>query len=289
MNTLESFWFLEMNTRLQVEHPVTEMITGVDLVAWQLLIADGGKLPLAQDDITMTGHAIEARICAEDPAEGFRPGAGLIEAFGPLEEPDGETLRWEAGFEAGDRVPSTYDSMIAKLVVHAPTREAATEDLIELLNHTQLVGVPENIGFLVRCASSDMFAAGTHHVNWIAEAGEALTHAPDAHNLASVLAVCDVQLEDSGAPDPWARKDGWRMNSAPLLRAPVAIEGDADVLDPDAFSLPEETPLPLVSDLSERRFAVTTGGDSVLVTIPDFDAEAEALAGGDNESRRYGL
>jgi len=282
--TLESFWFLEMNTRLQVEHPVTEMITGVDLVAWQLLVADGGKLPLAQNEITMNGHAIEARICAEDPAEGFRPGAGLIEAFGPLEEPDGETLRWEAGFEAGDRVPSTYDSMIAKLVVHAPTREEATEDLIEVLHHTQLVGVPENIGFLVRCASSDMFADGTHHVNWIAEAGEGLTHAPDAHELASVLAVCDVQLEDTGAPDPWARKDGWRMNAAPLMRAPVAVGEDADVLDPEAYPLPEETPLPLVSDLSERRFAVTTGGDSVLVTIPDFDAEAEALAGGDNVS-----
>lgn len=280
--TLESFWFLEMNTRLQVEHPVTEMITGIDLVAWQLLVADGGKLPLTQKKITMTGHAIEARICAEDPAEGFRPGAGLIEAFGPLAEIDDETLRWEAGFEAGDRVPSTYDSMIAKLVIHAPTREQATDDLIEVLHHTQLVGVPGNIGFLARCAASDMFASGTHHVNWIAEAGEALTVPPGDHELASVLAVCDVQLEDTGHPDPWARKDGWRMNAAARMTAPVAIGEDADVLDPDAFSLPDETPLPLVTDLSARRFAVTTGGDSRLVEIPDFDAEAEALAGGDS-------
>lgn len=282
--TLDSFWFLEMNTRLQVEHPVTEMITGVDLVAWQLLIADGGKIPLAQDKITMTGHAIEARICAEDPAQGFRPGAGLIEAFGPLEEANGDTLRWEAGFEAGDRVPSTYDSMIAKLVVYAPTRRQATQDLIELLHHTQLVGVPENIGFLARCAASDMFASGEHHVNWIAEQGETLTHAPDAHQLASVLAVCYVQLEDVGGGDPWGRKDGWRMNGAPRTRAPVCVGDDTDVLDPDDYPLPDGTPLPLVTDLSERRFAVTTGGDSALVTIPDFDAEAEALAGGDNVS-----
>ena len=282
--TLENFWFLEMNTRLQVEHPVTEMITGQDLVAWQLLIADGGKIPLAQNKIEMKGHAIEARICAEDPSDNFRPGAGLIEAFGPLAEIDDETLRWEAGFEPGDRVPSNYDSMIAKLVVHADTREAATQDLVEALYHTQLVGVPENIGFLARCAASDMFASGEHHVNWIAEEGEALTVPPGEHELASVLAVCDIQLEDTGQPDPWARKDGWRMNAAPRVTAPVAVDDDADVLDPDAYSLPEDNPLPLVTDLSERRFAVTTGGDSRLVVVPDFDAEAEALAGGDSIS-----
>lgn len=282
--TLENFWFLEMNTRLQVEHPVTEMITGQDLVAWQLLIADGGKIPLAQNKIEMKGHAIEARICAEDPSDNFRPGAGLIEAFGPLAEIDDETLRWEAGFEPGDRVPSNYDSMIAKLVVHADTREAATQDLVEALYHTQLVGVPENIGFLARCAASDMFASGEHHVNWIADEGEALTVPPGEHELASVLAVCDIQLEDTGQPDPWARKDGWRMNATPRVTAPVAVDDDADVLDPDAFSLPEDNPLPLVTDLSERRFAVTTGGDSRLVVVPDFDAEAEALAGGDSIS-----
>ena len=280
--TLDSFWFLEMNTRLQVEHPVTEMITGQDLVAWQLLIADGGKLPLAQNKIKMKGHAIEARICAEDPADNFRPGAGLIEAFGPLAEIDDETLRWETGFDAGDRVPSNYDSMIAKLVVHADTREAATQDLVEALYHTQLVGVPDNIGFLARCAASDMFAIGEHHVNWIADVGEVLTVPPAAHELASVLAVCDIQLEDSGEPNPWARKDGWRMNATPRMTAPVAIAGDADVLDPDAYPLPEDNPLPFVTDLSERRFAVTTGGDSSLVVVPDFDAEAEALAGGDS-------
>ena len=282
--TADSFWFLEMNTRLQVEHPVTEMITGVDLVAWQLLVADGGKLPLTQKKITMQGHAIEARICAEDPAEDFRPGGGLIEAFGPLAEADEETMRWEAGFEPRDRVPSTYDSMIAKLVVYDETREAATDRLIEVLHHTQLAGTPSNIGFLARCAASEMFASGKHHVNWIAEEGAVLTEPPGDHELASVLAVCDVQLEDTGEPDPWARKDGWRMNAAPRLMAPVAVGDDADVLDPDAYPLKEETPLPLVTDLSPRRFAVTTGGDTSLVMIPDFDAEAEALAGGNNVS-----
>lgn len=282
--SLGNFWFLEMNTRLQVEHPVTEMITGIDLVAWQLLVAAGGKLPKQQNEIAINGHAIEARICAEDPADGFRPGAGLIEAFGPLADIDGETLRWEAGFEVGDRVPSNYDSMIAKLVLHAETRDEAIEGLVAVLEHTQLVGVPENIGFLTRCAASDMFASGDHHVNWIAEMGEKLTQPPSAHQHASVMAVCDVQLEDAGDPDPWARKDGWRMNAASRTKAAVAVGDDADILDPDDYPVPEETPLPLVTDLSPRRFAVTTGGDSVLVTVPDFDAEAEALAGGDKVS-----
>lgn len=281
---MDRFWFLEMNTRLQVEHPVTEMITGQDLVAWQLLIADGGKVPLQQNEIVMKGHAIEARICAEDPSDGFRPGAGLIEAFGPYAEVDGVTMRWETGFEAGDRVPSSYDSMIAKLVLYAETREEAIDRLVEVLHHTQLVGVPENIGFLARCAASEMFAAGTHHVNWIADMGEALTHPPSAHQHAGVMAVCDIQLEDTGAGDPWARTDGWRMNAAPRRTAPVAVYEEADVLDPDDHPVEEDTPLPLVTDLSPRRFAVTTGGDSVLITVPDFDAEAEALVGGDSIS-----
>ncbi len=277
----DSFWFLEMNTRLQVEHPVTEMITGTDLVEWQLLVASGEGLPLEQDEIEMVGHAIEARICAEDPAEGFRPGAGVIEEFGFLAEADGETLRWEAGFETGDRVPSTYDSMIAKLVIWDETREAATDRLVETLHHTQLVGVPGNVGFLARCAASDEFRAGTHHVNWIAEAGETLTRPPEAHQHAGVMAVCDVRLTDEGGPDPWSRRDGWRLNAPPRTSAAVAVLDDADVIDPDDFPVEDGTPLPLVTDLSPRRFAVTTGGDSVLVLVPDFEADVEALAGGD--------
>ncbi|MEM7662999.1 MAG: biotin carboxylase N-terminal domain-containing protein [Pseudomonadota bacterium] len=279
--TLDSFWFLEMNTRLQVEHPVTEMITGTDLVEWQLRIASGEGLPAKQDEIEMLGHAIECRICAEDPAEDFRPGAGVIEEFGLLASAEDETLRWEAGFETGDRVPPSYDSMIAKLVLWADTRDACIEHTIETLHYTQLIGVPGNVGFLARCAASDEFADGTHHVNWIAEQGEALTKAPGDHQHASVMAVCDVQLEDGGQSDPWARRDGWRMNASSRTTASVAVFDDTDVLDPDDHPVPEGTPLPLITDLSPRRFAATTGGDSTLVLVPDFDAEAEALAGGD--------
>lgn len=278
---LDTFWFLEMNTRLQVEHPVTEMVTGIDLVEWQLRIASGEKLPAKQKDIKLSGHAIEARICAEDPADNFRPGAGLIEEFGLLADTSADWIRWEAGFESGDRVPAVYDSMIAKLVVFGEDRDEANDRLIDTLAHLQLVGVPGNIGFLRRCAMADAFIDGTHHVNWIAEQGDVLTAVPGAHQHASVLAVCDVLLGDSAA-QPWTIRDGWRMNSAPVTKTAVAVLDDADWFDPHEHDVADNISMPLVTDLSPRRFAVTTGGDSVLVEVPDFEAEAEALAGGDS-------
>ena len=277
---LDTFWFLEMNTRLQVEHPVTEMVTGTDLVDWQLRVASGEKLPAKQKDIQLLGHSIEARICAEDPADGFRPGAGLIEEFDMLADTDADWIRWEAGFEAGDRVPAVYDSMIAKLVVWGEDRDTANDHLVDTLAHLQLAGVPGNIGFLRRCAMADAFIDSSHHVNWIAEQGDALTQPPSEHQHASVMAVCDVLLGESG-DDPWSIRDGWRINAAPVLKTAVAVGEDADWFAPADHEVDDDVSMPLLTDLSPRRFAVTTGGDSVLVEVPDFEAEAEALAGGD--------
>lgn len=276
---LDTFWFLEMNTRLQVEHPVTEMVTGTDLVEWQLRVASGEPLPAQQDDIQLLGHSIEARICAEDPADDFRPGSGLIEEFGMLANSEDDWIRWEAGFESGDRVPASYDSMIAKLVVWGEDRDMANDRLIDTLAHLQLVGVPGNIGFLRRCAMADAFIDGVHHVNWIADQGDALSQPPGAHQHASVMAVCDVLLGDSG-DTPWTIKDGWRMNATPVMKTAVAVGEDADWFDPREHDVPDDISMPLLTDLSPRRYAVTTGGDSVLVEVPDFEAEAEALAGG---------
>ena len=277
---VDTFWFLEMNTRLQVEHPVTEAITGTDLVEWQLIVASGGKLPLKQKDIKLTGHAFEARICAEDPAEGFRPGAGLILEFGLLEEPDGESLRWDAGFESGDRVPSNYDSMIAKLIVHGETRDAALERLTDTLAHTQLAGVPSNAGFLRRCALSDEFASGTHHVNWIGENLDVLAAVPDAHRAASLSAVATLLLDDEGAVSPWDLHDGFRLNAAPRRMVLLAADGAAQLIEADTPQT-DDTPFPLVTDLTPRRYAVTTGGDTFLVTVPEYTADADAALGGD--------
>ncbi len=277
--TPESFWFLEMNTRLQVEHPVTEMITGLDLVALQLKVASGEPLGIAQDEITMDGHAIEARICAEDPGEGFRPGAGLILAFGPLDPPDGVRVRWDTGFEPGDRVPPTYDSMIAKLIVHEATRDEAIDTLAGTLAHTQLVGVPGNAGFIGRCIVSVDFGEGRHHVNWIAEEGDGLTHVPPEHRDAALAAVTDILLSGPETGEPWDIRDGWRLNSAPQLRMALKLDGElvAHAADIDG----EEGPIPLVTDLSPGRFAVTAAGDSFLIEVPDYEAEAEAIEGGD--------
>ncbi|HAY08276.1 MAG TPA: acetyl/propionyl/methylcrotonyl-CoA carboxylase subunit alpha [Hyphomonas sp.] len=275
----ETFWFLEMNTRLQVEHPVTEMITGQDLVEWQLIVASGGKIPLKQKDIKLKGHAFEARICAEDPAENFRPGAGLILEFGLLEEPDGETVRWDTGFETGDRVPSNYDSMIAKLIVYGETREAALETLTDALAHTQLCGVPSNAGFLRRCAGSMVFTSGLHHVNWIGEHIDTLATVPDAHRNASLRAVATLLLEDEDDYTPWAINDGFRLNAPPRRRVLLAADGEAALIDADGPDA-DEAPFPLITDLSPRRFAVTSGGDTFLVTVPEFSADAEAALGG---------
>lgn len=279
--TKDTFWFLEMNTRLQVEHPVTEMITGQDLVEWQLIVASGGTLPLKQDDIPLHGHAIEARICAEDPAEGFRPGAGLILEFGLLEEADGETVRWDTGFETGDRIPSNYDSMIAKLIVYGGNRHDALGRLCDTLAHTQLAGVPSNAGFLRRCALSDEFQLGTHHVNWIGENLDALAAVPEEHRDAALNAVASVLLDAEADGSPWSIRDGFRLNAPARRTVVLAADGEAELIEA-GIPMPEDVPFPLVTDLSPRRFAVTCGGDSFIVTVPEYSADAEAALGGDS-------
>jgi len=272
----DSFWFLEMNTRLQVEHPVTEAVTGLDLVALQLRVAAGQPLGLAQDDVLLIGHAIEARICAEDPAEDFRPGAGRLEAFGPLDA-DGGDIRWDTGFDAGDRVPPDYDSMLAKLIVHAETRDEAIDRMAETLAHTQVIGVPGNAGFLGRCLVSEAFGEATHHVNWIAEQGDTLTHPDDDAKAAALAAVADVLLQDR-SPGPWGVRDGFRLNLPAQRTVRLAMDG---VVTEAPLDPPTDAPLPLVTDLSSTRFAVTAAGDSFLVEVPDHEAEAEAVEGGD--------
>ena len=274
---LDSFWFLEMNTRLQVEHPVTECITGMDLVALQLRVATGEALGLTQDEIPLMGHAIEARICAEDPANDFRPGAGRLLAFGPLAPEEDAAIRWDTGFEAGDRVPPDYDSMLAKLITHAETRDGAIDKMAEALSHTQLAGVPGNVGFLGRCLVSEAFGEAEHHVNWIAEAGDVLTRVPDASEASAMAAVADVLL-DAPAPGPWGVRDGFRLNAPARLDVPLAVDG---IVKDAPLDMPEDGPTPLVTDLAPGRFAVTAAGDTFVIAVPDFEAEAEAVEGGD--------
>jgi acetyl/propionyl-CoA carboxylase alpha subunit len=204
----DGFWFLEMNTRLQVEHPVTEAITGLDLVEWQLRVAAGEKLPLTQSQIAINGHAIEARICAEDPSEGFRPSVGKIRVF----ELDA-SQRVDAGFDAHDHVPSAYDSLLAKQITWAPTREQAIYHGRVALGRAHVEGVTTNAGFLLRCLESHAFQVETLHTGLIADEMDALSdRGPTRAHAALALAVmCKAAaLEDAG--DVWADLDGWRLN-----------------------------------------------------------------------------
>ncbi len=275
----DSFWFLEMNTRLQVEHPVTEMVTGTDLVEWQLRVAGGEPLPMQQEAITLSGHAIEARLCAEDPAEGFRPGAGQLLALSLIDEPDERWLRLDSGFAAGDRIPPQYDSLIAKLIIREDRREAAIERLIRDLCYTQIAGVPSNAGFLRRCAASEEFRQGTHHVGWIGEAIDRLAPAPEETRQAALSAVASGLLEGDQAGGPWDRLDGFRLNAAPRREIVLSVNGAA----PESWQAGSagEQPLVFIRALAPGRYAATLEGDTFLINVPQYSADAEAALGGD--------
>ncbi|MEZ4236752.1 MAG: biotin carboxylase N-terminal domain-containing protein [Myxococcota bacterium] len=167
-------YFMEMNTRLQVEHPVSEEITGVDLVAWQLEVAAGGALPATQADIAVSGHAIECRINAEDPDDNFRPSPGTVTT---LQVPEGEGIRVDTHLSAGDRIPPNYDSMIAKLVVHGRDRADAIARLEQALQGVRIEGVATNVALHRRIVGWDAFRAGAYDTTsleaFVAAAGRA--------------------------------------------------------------------------------------------------------------------
>ena len=216
------FYFMEMNTRLQVEHPVTEMITGLDLVEWQLRVAAGERLPLLQDELTFSGHAIEARIYAEDPERDFLPATGkLLHLAFPADTRD---VRIDSGVEAGGEITPWYDPMIAKLVVRGPDRETALARLGRALAETEIAGVTTNVAFLRRVVASRAFAAAELDTGLIdrnrAELFPPRAPVPDEMLAAATFAELSAeeqaareQAAASGDPhSPWHRVDGWRLN-----------------------------------------------------------------------------
>jgi acetyl-CoA carboxylase biotin carboxylase subunit len=201
-----SYYFLEMNTRLQVEHPVTEMVTGFDLVEWQLRVADGEKLPVTQDDVVLSGHAIEARLYAEDPHEGFRPQSGAILRWRP--DASGEGVRIDNGVAEGSVVTPYYDPMVAKVIAHGADRAEAIARLSAALQANPLFGVVTNRRFLADLLDSDAFRDGRMTTglvdNWIAEAAPIFDGpTPSAEDFA--LATVAIALADGGS---WFRSSG---------------------------------------------------------------------------------
>jgi 3-methylcrotonyl-CoA carboxylase alpha subunit len=212
------FYFMEMNTRLQVEHPVTEGITGLDLVEWQLRVASGERLPLTQSQIRRNGHAIEVRICAEDPAKGFVPSAGDLELLKWPEESAG--VRVDAGFETGDTVPTLYDSLLGKVIAHAESREAAIDRLVSALDELRVSGVATNTQWLARALMRPDFRSGNVSTAFVARNGDALAKEPDAALLAPFAAAAyAASLAPTGRVNsPWELADGFRVNMAPAIR-----------------------------------------------------------------------
>ncbi|TRC91865.1 acetyl/propionyl/methylcrotonyl-CoA carboxylase subunit alpha [Mesorhizobium sp. WSM4310] len=228
----DRFWFMEMNTRLQVEHPVTEMVTGTDLVEWQLRVASGEKLPKTQSEIALTGHALEARIYAEDAAKGFLPATGTLHHLKfPEAACEGATMRVETGVRAGDAISPYYDPMIAKLVVHAKDRQAALEALGAALSRTEIAGSTVNTGFLAALAADPDFCAGDVDTGLIGRHQAALTGvAPPTGEIVSAAA-----LAASGAAalppsnDPWSSLSGYAHFHGVARRTRLKF-GEADIL-----------------------------------------------------------
>jgi 3-methylcrotonyl-CoA carboxylase alpha subunit len=207
----DRFWFMEMNTRLQVEHPVTEMVTGVDLVEWQLRVAAGEKLPMAQKEIKLDGHAFEARIYAEDPARGFLPAIGTLHHLKFADVAVGAKLRVETGVRAGDAVSPFYDPMIAKLVVHGPDRETALTALADVLERTEIAGSITNTSFLTALARDPDFSAGDVDTGLIARKQEALTARPPAgpETIAQAALAASGMGSAGASSDPWDALAGY--------------------------------------------------------------------------------
>ncbi|HXC56238.1 MAG TPA: biotin carboxylase N-terminal domain-containing protein [Rhizomicrobium sp.] len=263
----DRIWFMEMNTRLQVEHPVTEAITGTDLVEWQLRVAAGEKLPKTQGELAIAGHAIEVRLYAEDPQTGFLPSIGTLER---LRFPAG--IRVDTGVREGDMVTPYYDPMIAKVVAHDATRAGAAAKLAAALEHAEIAGLRTNNAFLIRTLKQPDFIAGEVDTGFIARHLAALV--PAAVTPAPVLQAAAQFIVDEAAPsdacDPWSARDGFRLGGRRRPSLEFLVDGKRVVAEAAA------SPLAALR-LKSGAIAVIERGETFVVQPYDPFAAADAL------------
>jgi acetyl-CoA/propionyl-CoA carboxylase, biotin carboxylase, biotin carboxyl carrier protein len=284
-NNPSSYYFMEMNTRLQVEHPVTELITGLDLVEWQLRVASGEQLPFAQADIELTGHAVEARVCAEDPARGFLPSGGTVLA---LHEPQGGGVRTDSGLSEGVPVGSTYDPMLSKVIAYGPDRATALRRLRAALADTVVLGVPTNAGFLRRLLAHPAVTAGELDTGLVEREADGLVPSgvpEEVYAAAALLRRLPPLPSATGWVDPFSVPSGWRLGGTPAevfhhFRVPghdpvrvglrTGAEGTAALTFGHAGDREEPTdacgPLPSLPG-AERSRLVEASGQRVVVEL----------------------
>ncbi|MCE9661953.1 acetyl/propionyl/methylcrotonyl-CoA carboxylase subunit alpha [Halomonas sp. M5N1S17] len=274
-----SFFFMEMNTRLQVEHPVTEMITGQDLVEWQLRVAMGEALPCTQDELTITGHSFEARLYAEDPDQDFLPATGLLTQFAMDLEGAGldpARVRLDSGVETGDAVSMHYDPMLAKLIVHGDDRDQALATLNRALAALDVQGVVTNRAFLQRLATHPAFKACDLDTRFI-ERNEATLFAPKQYSIEAYAGAALVGLNqlarECESDSPWDRHDGFRLNAPHSIR--IALCDPAHVQDS------EDADTVVVVDgtrhSGEALWTLTIRGETLTASLQPLAGDAVAV------------
>jgi acetyl/propionyl-CoA carboxylase alpha subunit len=232
LDTDGTLGFIEMNARLQVEHPVTEMVTGLDLVELQLRVAMGEPLPISQEDVTSRGHAVEVRLYAEDPDEGFLPQSGRLLH---LRWPDG--TRVDSGVEEGSVVSTHYDPMLAKLIVSGPDRPRALVALAEALTETEVLGLRTNLAFLRAVATDPVVTGGEVTTTWLESAYQGWKSSadgiPEEAVALAAAAETDRVLSAAAGPDPWTTGGPWRLLGARTTRVVVQPAGEEQAVEVD--------------------------------------------------------
>ena len=296
----DGFWFMEMNTRLQVEHPVTEAVTGEDLVEWQFLVASGEPLPKSQDQLRLSGHAVEARLYAEDPAGGFLPSTGKLWT---LSLPQTEEVRVDTGVEEGDVVSAAYDPMIAKVIAHAETRDGALDKLSAALSATVVAGPKTNAGFLRALADHAEFRQGRFDTGFIDRHLDDLVGRPVTEPAAVAAGArrlierhghgrSAAGLSVAGAPQsPWDTSDGF-TNGPPRTRGfPLRVDGEdrlataswpdgqlAVAVDGATSGAAENTAMRIV-ETDHSVLLVVDGAQTEIELVDSLAADAEGEGG----------